>query len=103
VHLAGLLLVLTACHGAPTPADGEPALPANGEPPLPQDCPRACRPDDLDCAQFPYEQLPARCRDICYLGACCELVNGAWHPQAFDCAPPVDAGVDPPPDGAPDA
>lgn len=96
MRLAGLLLVLTACHGS-TPA------PPDGEPPLPRDCPRACRPDDRDCATFPYEQLPARCADICNLGACCELVNGAWQTQIFDCARPIDAGVDTPPDGAPDA
>jgi hypothetical protein len=98
VRLAGLLLVLTACHDAPAPP-----APPEGEPRLPQDCPRACQPDDLDCATFPYEQLPARCRDICYLGACCELVNGAWQPRSFDCALPRDAGVDTAPDGAPDA
>jgi hypothetical protein len=86
VRLAGPLLVLTAC-----------------DPPLPQDCPRACRPDDRNCATFPYEQLPARCQDICSLGACCELMNGAWQTQFFDCALPRDAGVDTPPDGAPDA
>ena len=86
MRLAGLLLVLTAC-----------------DPPLPHDCPRACRPDDQGCGTIAYEHLPARCADICSLGECCELINGEWHTQIFDCARPIDAGVDTPPDGAPDA
>jgi hypothetical protein len=88
MRLAWLLLALTACDDTP---------------PLPRDCPRACRPDDLDCTDFPYERLPARCFDICSLGECCELMSGAWNPRFFDCARPADAGVGTPPDGAPDA
>jgi hypothetical protein len=95
VHLAWLLLVLLACDRGPAPPDGDP--------PLPRDCPRACQPDDLDCGSFPYERLPQRCFEICYLGECCELVNGAWHTQIFDCARPADAGVDALSDGASDA
>ena len=86
MRLAWLLLVLTAC-----------------DPPMPRDCPRACEHDDLDCTDFPYERLPDRCHDICSLGESCELMNGAWSTRIFDCARPVDAGTDTPPDGARDA
>jgi hypothetical protein len=86
MRLAWLLLVLAAC-----------------DPPLPKDCPRACEPDDRDCGSFPYERLPARCFDICSLHECCDLMNGAWIKATFDCARPVDAGVDTVADGAPDA
>src|SRR5882672_5613881 len=97
MRLAWLLVVFPACHRAPAAPDAPPACPCGGN------CPRACQPDDLDCGSFPYERLPARCFDICYLGECCELVNGTWHTQIFDCARPMDAGIDAVPHGAPDA
>lgn len=62
----------------------------------PSSCPRECRPDESDCSSFPYDKLPARCQDICYLGECCTLVDGAWHIMNVDCARPApgDAGAD---------
>ena len=58
---------------------------------------RDCTPDDRGCAEFPYEQLPSRCVDICYRHNCCELYEGAWRQVVYDCALPMtDAGVDAP-------
>jgi hypothetical protein len=85
-----LLLALAACDSAAS------------RPPKPGGCPRECRADESDCSSFPYESLPARCQDICYLGECCDLVNGAWAVMTVDCARPrMDAGVDALPIGAP--
>lgn len=65
--------------------------------PKPASCPRVCAPQDIDCATFPYEQLPMRCFDVCYYGSCCELVDGAWQTSTIDCAGPMaGAGVDAP-------
>ncbi|HTL35281.1 MAG TPA: hypothetical protein VL326_19265 [Kofleriaceae bacterium] len=58
---------------------------------------RDCTADDQGCAQYPYEQLPARCVDICYRHDCCELSDGAWRIVVYDCTfPATDAGVDAP-------
>jgi hypothetical protein len=95
VRLAWLLLVLTACHGGPA---AQPDCACGG------DCPRACRPDENDCAFLPYDNLPARCQEICYLGECCGMGNNGLPGVVFvQCRPPVDAGVDAMRDGALDA
>jgi len=58
---------------------------------------RDCTADDQGCAQYPYEQLPDRCVDICYRHDCCELNDGAWRIVVYDCSfPVIDAGVDAP-------
>lgn len=75
---AWLWLALSACAAAPPP----------DPPPKPESCSRPCSADDINCATFPYEQLPHRCLDICYLGTCCDLVDGAWVTETFDCARP---------------
>jgi hypothetical protein len=92
MRAAWLCLLLAGCDaGAADPPADSPAEP----PAKPQDCPRACTADDSDCSGFPYEQLPARCADICYLGACCDLVDGRWITMIYDCARPrADAGID---------
>ncbi|MBL9014003.1 MAG: hypothetical protein JNL83_07495 [Myxococcales bacterium] len=57
---------------------------------------RDCTPDDRDCTQYAYEQLPTRCFDICYWGECCDLDNGHWQKEYYHCQRPVDAGIDTP-------
>jgi hypothetical protein len=82
-----LAVVLFGCDGI-TSTSSTPARPSS--------CPRDCRPDESDCSTFPYAQLPARCQEICYLGECCNLVDGAWQIMTVDCARPVpiDGGMD---------
>jgi len=59
-----------------------------------------CSAENSDCATIPYQQLPSRCTEICYLGSCCALVNGSWQTATVDCARPVpDAGIDAAGDG----
>ena len=88
MRAAWLCLLLAGCDAGTADPPAEP-------PAKPQECPRACTADDSDCGTFPYEQLPARCVDICYLGACCDLVDGRWVTTIYDCArPKADAGID---------
>jgi hypothetical protein len=75
----------------------------SSRPDMPSECGGECRSEDVDCTSFPYETLPARCDSICYEGRCCYLQDETWHHVVFDCARPVDASVDTPPDGANDA
>jgi len=80
VRFAWLLVVLIACGKSDCPCGG--------------DCPRACRAGEEDCSLFPYESLPARCQDICYLGECCDTGNGTATVRSVECVRPVDAGAD---------
>jgi hypothetical protein len=88
MRAAWLCVLLAGCDPGTVEPPAEP-------PAKPQDCPRACTADDRDCGTFPYEQLPARCLEICYLGKCCNLVDDQWVTEFYDCdRPKADAGID---------
>ena len=95
MRFAWLLLIVAACDHARSDQDA-----AHDAPPRPSDCAVLCTADNADCGTIPYEQLPPRCTEVCYWGSCCALLDGMWSKQVYDCARPVDAGVNPPVNGA---
>ena len=71
------------------------AVAACSDPPKPATCGLVCRPEHRRCAALPLNDLPPECRELCYWGGCCELVDGEWQMTIADCyLPPVDAGID---------
>jgi len=92
LRVALLVLAVAACNATEHPP------PDMAPPPeKPSSCGKVCTADDLDCTSFSYENLPPRCQEVCYLGGCCEFVDGMWGMRFVHCAlPSADAGVDAP-------
>jgi hypothetical protein len=87
-----VILLLAGCSsmGAPGPDEDAAEPPAD----ICGDA-RACTAADEACATYPFESLPERCRDVCYLGRCCANFEDTWHVVIYDCARELDAGVAP--------